>query len=596
MADLIAQGPQPTNRWRRHLPANRPVVLGRTAEGWAASWDSLISGSHAELTFANNQLSVKKLPNARNAIFVRGKEAQAFEIASGEHFVIGETTFLLTEEEVNVSDDVPQPVEEHAYNSKDLQKLRFRNADQRLDVLCRLPEVISGAANDHELFMRLVNMLLSGVMRADAAAIVAMDPRAIHSERPVQILHWDRRIGIGGDFQPSQKLILEAIQRRRQSVLHVWSGAPASAQAFTMNENFDWAFCTPVLGVGCEGWGFYLAGRFATTSMSATPPSNPTDLRDDVKFTELMAAILASLRQINRLQQRQAALSQFFSPVVMGSLEAADPDQMLAPRETEVSVLFCDLRGFSRESERSSDDLMGLLQRVSQALGVMTHHILEQSGVIGDFQGDAAMGFWGWPIPDEDSIERACLAALGIRNTFEAASHDPEHPLAGFRMGIGIATGKAVAGKIGTSDQGKVTVFGPVVNLASRLEGMTKILRAPILLDETTANRVRENLPSDRARCRRLGKFKPYGLDHSLIVTELLPPEAEYPQLSDEQVQTYESAVDALINGRWAEAFQLLHRVPPDDLVKDFLTIYIAQHNRTPPPDWNGVIPLSSKS
>ena len=75
-------------------------------------------------------------------------------------------------------------------------------------------------------------------------------------------------------------------------------------------------------------------------------------------------------------------------------------------------MLFCDLRGFSRRSERDADDLLGLLNRVSRALGVMTHYILEEGGVVGDFHGDAAMGFWGWPIEQPNSIERACRAAL----------------------------------------------------------------------------------------------------------------------------------------------------------------------------------------
>ena len=87
-----------------------------------------------------------------------------------------------------------------------------------------------------------------------------------------------------------------------------------------------------------------------------------------------------------------------------------------------------------------------------------------------------------------------------------------------------MATGRAVAGKIGTVDQVKVTVFGPVVNLASRLEGMTKILQAPILLDETTARIVRQQVPREVARVRRLAIVRPYGLDTPLEVSELLPP------------------------------------------------------------------------
>ena len=216
------------------------------------------------------------------------------------------------------------------------------------------------------------------------------------------------------------------------------------------------------------------------------------------------------------MEHRHATLSQFFSPVVLDTLAVEDPEVVLAPRETEVSVLFCDLRGFSRESERQAGDLLGLLQRVSRALGVMTHHIREQGGVVGDFQGDAAMGFWGWPLPQHDAVLRTCRAALAVRAEFEAT--------AGFHAGIGVATGRAVAGKIGTVDQVKVTVFGPVVNLASRLEGMTKILRAPILLDEATARIVRQQVPRDVARVRRLAIVRPYGLDTPLEVSELLPP------------------------------------------------------------------------
>ena len=190
---------------------------------------------------------------------------------------------------------------------------------------------------------------------------------------------------------------------------------------------------------------------------------------------------------------------------------------------------------------------------------------------------------------------RTCRAALGIRAEFEAAARDCQSSLAGFHVGIGIATGNAVAGKIGTVDQVKVTVFGPVVNLASRLEGMTKILRAPILLDEPTAQAIRGQVPRDVARVRRLAVVRPYGLKTPLEVSELLPPESQYPILTDEHLGFYESALDAFLAGRWPEAYELLHRIPTEDTVTDFLTVYIAQQNRTAPADWDGVIALSSK-
>ena len=88
---------------------------------------------------------------------------------------------------------------------------------------------------------------------------------------------------------------------------------------------------------------------------------------------------------------------------------------------------------------------------------------------------------------------------------------------------------------------------------------------------------------------------KPFGMESKLEVTELLPPVEQYPELSDANIADYEASLNDLIAGRWTQAFERLHRVPADDRVKDFLTVLIAQHNRTPPENWNGVIPLTSK-
>jgi adenylate cyclase len=596
MAELIAQGLKPNDRWRRPLPVNQAFTLGRAAGTFAVPWDDLISRQHAELTWRDGLLEVQRLPSARNPIFVQGKESPRFQLKPGEHFVIGRTTFCLADAQVVPAAGATPLVKERTFSIEELEKIQFRDAPHQIDVLSKLPDLISGAADDTELFVRLVNLLLVGISMADVAALVALDA-ASPDNASVPVLHWDRRLSTGGTFQPSQRLVLEAIRRRKQTVLHVWSRQDDSNPSFTHAGNFDWAFCTPVRGEASKGWGIYVAGRFTTSDQSAVhSPWEITNLGDDLKFTELVAAILSSLRQVHLLQRKQASLSHFFSPAVLRTLTGGDPEVVLKPRQTEVTVLFCDLRGFSRESEKHGDDLLALLQRVSKALGVMTQNILDQGGVIGDFHGDAAMGFWGWPLPQPDAVRRACLAALGIRTLFEMTARRSEHPLTDFKVGIGIATGTAVAGKIGTVDQVKVTVFGPVVNLASRLEGMTKIWRTPILLDEVTARLLREQVGPETARCRRLARVRPYGMDRPLVVSELLPPFAEYPALSDAHIADYEAAVDALLKGEWPRAWQMLHKVPPEDQAKDFLTVFIAQHNRTPPPGWDGVIELDRKS
>lgn len=586
MADLIAQGADSRNRWRRALLPDRQVVLGRAAT-WPAAWDERISRRHAELRWDGRRLHVLRLPEARNPIFYKGQQLDEFLLLPGEHFVIGDTTFTVANDRVQVSLDVPAPVEEQAFSTEYLHNLPFRHVGPHIDVLSRLPEVIGGAVSDAELSVRLVNLLLAGLPRAGAVALIAA--RELKSARPtIDVLHWDRRGASSGEFQPSQRLILDALARG-ESMLHVWNSGVTNGGSsdFTVNQGIDWAYSTPIMGRACRGWALYVAGRFATSGSVTNPVSDPRDLRDDLKFTELAATTLGALCDVRRLERERAGLSQFFAPPVMEALQELDPDVALAPREAEVTVLFCDLRGFSRVSERSADNLMGLLQRVSESLGVATRAIREEGGVVGDFHGDAAMGFWGWPLAQEDAALRAARAALAISAAFEAAT--AESALADFQMGIGIATGRAVAGKIGTADQVKVTVFGPVVNLASRLEGMTKLLHAPILIDERTAARLRAR---GELRLRRVAVVRPAGMTTQVEATELLA----FDNATDERhVAAYERALDAFVAGDWQLALEQFQHVPATDRAKAFLTTFIAQHGGRAPDDWQGVIALAAK-
>lgn len=594
MADLIAQGPEPDQRWRRHLTLGESVELGRSGAQWNAPWDPNISRRHALLVWQNQQLEVCRIEGARNEIFCDGKPNSKFQITAGQHFVIGNTTFSVVEENVDLTIDAPTPASEQSFSSSFLKQLRFSDAERRMAVICQLPEIIDGASSENELHGRLTTVLLSGIRNAAETAIIECQ----YDQENVSgftVKYWDRRRILGKPFQASEKLIRQAIQTK-QTVLHVWSKNSRASQLQTISIDVgDWAFACPIESQGKIQQVIYVAGTQSSLSESNTPQQTATGYRDDIKFAELIASTVSKILALKELERSQSSLRQFFSPVVLEVLAGRDPEQVLAPRKTEVSVLFCDLQGFSRRSEQQSADLIGLLSRVSQALGVTTHHILSNSGVVGDFHGDAAMGFWGWPLETENYPLQACLAALGIRQAMLAAAADPSHILSDFQFGMGIAMGEAVAGKIGTSDQVKVTVFGPVVNLAARLESMTRILHAPILLDQTTANWVRQHVPQTVARVRRIARVKPYGLETPLEVSELLPPSSADNSLSDKDIANYELALGALYSGDWRQAFQLLHLVPAEDRVKDFLTVFIAQHNRTAPPNWDGVIHLGQK-
>jgi len=627
MPDLIAQGRRPQDRWRRTLPEPGAVVtIGRASHPWVVSWDDRISRRHATAQWDGTRLNVSRLPESRNAIFYQGRQHDQFSCAVGEHFVIGQTTFTLLNQQIYFSQVAQSDVAEQTFSAQWLRQNQYRDVGRRIEVLSRLPEIISGAADDAELCNRVVNLLLEGVPHATFVAILKLknveqcsptlnedtsapshkndalsktktdsvsEDSRLNLATALEVLHWDCRGLTGHHFSPSASLVRTASQTR-ESVLHVWNRSITDQQNFTQSENVDWAFCTPVLSEACPGWAIYVAGDFPSSTPLAADRQTSDALQDDLKFTELTATTLGALRQVRMLQRRQDSLRHFFAPVVLEALAGHDPEQVLAPRKTNVSVLFCDLRGFSKESEEASE-LLELLQRVSGALGVMTNRILSGGGVVGDFHGDAAMGFWGWPIADDLAIEKTCQAALEISREFSKAAAQSDHPLANFRAGLGIASGPAVAGRIGTTDQVKVTVFGPVVNLASRLESMTKRLQAPILVDEMTANWIRQNPDSSGLRVRRIARVLPYGMKTPLMVSQLLPPNGSECILTDIHVQSYEQALEHFISGNWHEALRWLHQVPAEDQVKDFITFIIAQHHRTAPPQWDGIVRLPEK-
>lgn len=591
MLQLIAQGPERLQRWRTSLQPGTTSSLGRAGSAdLPVPWDALISRQHARLTPQADCVEVVRLPEAANSIFYDGEPVEHCRVRDGEHFVLGGTSFFVVAAGSLDSPELP-PVEEVTFDRKELRKVRFLDADKRIDALSRLSEVIDSSRTDSELYQRLSHLLLAGVTHADAVAIVEYGP-----QQSLRVLHWDRRRETAGDFRPSGRLVGDALSKRQQSVLHVWEPSNTATNDYTAVAEFDWAFCTPVFEGAGRTWGMYVAGKldFPYPRMGQNG-GDGLSLQADVKFTELVAEIISSVRRTNKLERQQSGLRQFFAPPILAALGDDLDTDLFEPRECDVTVLFCDLRGFSQQAEESSDDLLGLLRRVSRALEVMTKHILEQGGVTGDFQGDAALGFWGWPFDSPDAPLQACRAALGIRQAFAETRDRQDHPLADFQMGIGIAHGRAVAGKIGTSEQVKVTVFGPVVNLASRLESMTKQLRVPIVLDEATADIVRQRMVNDEGRLRRLARVLPYGIETSLVVSELLPAAGPFSELSDDQLATYEQGVDHFTAGRWEEAYHCLHEMPSSDRAQDFLGMLITQHNRIAPPDWDGVVRLPGK-
>ncbi len=633
VAELVVNGPD-GEELRQQLVERQTLRFGRApANGLAITWDRAISREHADLCWRDGMLSVVCLATASNAIKLDGKLLREVVVGVEEAFEIGQTSFFVSvtklptaattgatmafQPEPAVSlpaptaEDDPNPefethdstdeVEEHSYQASELKNVAFGDTERQMEVLSLLPEMISGTQTDVDLALMLCRMLLDAIPPAVAVAVTMFDEADVHEMQRLddpnaaipkpKMMRVQTRDDFEGRFMPSRKLLRKAL-RHGESMMHIVGEMESGGAQFTMASSLGWAFCAPIRAASCLGWCLYVSGAGGRDGNNFV---SENDLKGDLRFTQLVAQLIGSIRTVRTLQEHTTQLSAFFSPKVIANLtKKGGAGDILVPSRRDITVLFCDVRGFSRKSEQLQDKLEELLDCVKAALSAMTGGILAFDGSIADFQGDAALGFWGWPTPLPDGPLSACRAALAIMQVFKWPLQ--EHGLLeGFSCGVGIAHGQAIAGQIGTSQQAKIGVVGPVVNQGSRIEGMTRMFDVGVCIDETTANFVRRLMPPQEGRVRRLARVRPKGMNTAIEISELLPPESDCPQLTAAIVSAHEQAVAHVVAGRWADAIEFLRPRAETDHPARFLLEHMAQFDNQPPADWDGAFRLTSK-
>jgi len=205
--------------------------------------------------------------------------------------------------------------------------------------------------------------------------------------------------------------------------------------------------------------------------------------------TWLAFAIAATTSYLRERRQRDHAVqmfSRFLDPNVVRSLT---DEEQLAKAETgtgrEITILFSDIRGFTTLSEsRSPEEVVTLLNHY---FDLQVAAVFEQGGTLDKFIGDAIMAFWNAPVSVSDHAARAVRAAMGMSRALETFKNEVGTLGEQFEIGIGIHTGPAVVGFLGSSQRLDYTAIGDSVNLASRIEGQTKGI-ARILVSEATKN------------------------------------------------------------------------------------------------------------
>ena len=305
---------------------------------------------------------------------------------------------------------------------------------------------------------------------------------------------------------------------------------------------------------------------------------------DHIKGYALRAAVAQSheqkIRNIFQKYVPKDIIEQFF----------ANPESMLIGENRVLAVLFSDIRAFTTISESLRPDEM--VESLNQYFTLMVDAVMNRRGVVDKYIGDAIMAFFGAPVRRENDAEQSVRAALDMLDAlvdFNVWQRQRERPE--FRIGIGINYGAVTVGNIGSEKKMDYTVIGDMVNLASRLEGLTKQYKQPLLVSESVQRKMGDSLPY-RLVDKVVVKGRTSGVEVFTVKGELTPVEEEAWQLHATAMAAYFTrAFDDAAN-----AFQRVIQLIPGDRPAEIM-LARCQRLMTMPPDeeWTGVVEMTEK-
>jgi class 3 adenylate cyclase/HAMP domain-containing protein len=267
-----------------------------------------------------------------------------------------------------------------------------------------------------------------------------------------------------------------------------------------------------------------------------------------------------------------------------------NPESMLVGENRVVSVLFSDIRSFTSISEGMMPD--DLVNALNAYFSVMVDIIMGRGGVVDKYIGDAIMAFFGAPVKHEDDAFQSVMAGIEMIeslkefNRKQVADGRPE-----FLIGIGINYGFVTVGNIGNERKMDYTVIGDMVNLASRLEGLTKYYDQEIIISESVYRKVRDTLP-----CRQLDRVAVKGKKTG---TSIYTTKRSLSGTEKQAWSIHRQGMRLFFNrefGKAEEAFREVGRLLPGDRVAELMADRAARYRTTPPPeDWTGVEVMQQK-
>lgn len=559
--------------------------------------DRSISRRQAWLEVIDETLSVERHPQASQRLNANDS-IKTLRLEAGQSFTAGRTVFRFLAVSGDSSPGAHEKAMEQApqltytLSARDFSSLLPEAGGRSfLEVVAEMPSLMRNNNTPAEFLLALCRTLRERVHNLQITAWQIQQCEQQYEFLPLQTAAADP-----APLVPSRHLVTQAFAASGDdSIVSVWqrSTAPEKGAPSLLGAEVEWAMCVPIALSRREQFALYATGQH-----SLAPAGQP-------EVQQILAALGALAKQhllAARVKERRGQIGQFFSPALRSILlsDSINLEEALKPGEYEATICFFDLRGSSRMAENlhaggGRRPVAEYFERLENILGEATQAIFQTEGMVIDFQGDAIFGCWGVPERKTLPAAQAVVAAMRIVQLMQELDW-PEGD-ANLRCGLGITSGKVLAGLFSarSGEQGllsKYTVMGPAVNQASRLEGMTKKFGVPILLDGGVA----AALAHENIALRRIAAVRPAGMRQPVQVYELvLPPALGGTGVTAEGTRAYETALALFEKGEFAAAAEALNAAPRDRIAL-FLSEEIARRlTHGPPPDWDGVIELAAK-
>jgi len=313
----------------------------------------------------------------------------------------------------------------------------------------------------------------------------------------------------------------------------------------------------------------------------------------------LMVALLFALNmsygyfvELRAKRQITGRFGQYVPPELVEEMSQHPEAFSMDGESREMSVLFSDVRGFTTISEGL--DPKELSKLMNEFLTPLTQVIYRHRGTIDKYMGDCIMAFWGAPMSDPQHARSAVLAGLEMQATM--SSLEPQFKARGWPqlyIGVGVNTGRMSVGNMGSDIRVAYTVMGDAVNLASRLEGLTKYYGVSMIVGELTRAAVPDFV------FRELDRVRPKGKKEPVAIYEPIGPSASVDKAMHDELSLWHQALRLYRAQQWDTAelqlINLQRRYPGRTLYGSFLERIAQARISSPGPDWDGATAFDTK-